>query len=366
MKVALVHEYLVTEGGAEKVFYSLLKLFPNADVFTSIYNPKVIKLSKKTKVFTSFIQYLPFAKTRRHLYFALMPRAFEIFDFSDYDLVISDSHSYAKAIKVPENVFHFCYCHTPTRYFWLGPEKHIKDSNYHPVIKKMIPRIISVLKKWDFKAAQRPHVYVANSNLVSERIKKFYHRVAKVIYPPVEAVKIKKIVKNNHFVIISRLEPHKKIDIACRAFSKIKDKLIVIGKGTQEENLKKIASENVIFTGYVSDREKWEYLSSAKALIFPQEEDFGITAIEAQMIGVPVIAFRGGSAEEIIIDNKTGILFDKQNAGSLISAIKRFNQKKFDSEIIKIHAQKFSKERFEKQIKRYIMRSFKEFKQGIK
>jgi glycosyltransferase involved in cell wall biosynthesis len=362
VKVALVHEYLTAKGGAEKVFFALLEIFPNADIYTSIYNPKVIKLSKNTQVHTSFIQNLPFARTKRQLYLALMSKAFESFDLSKYDLVISDSHSFAKGVKIHSETLHICFCHTPTRYLWLDPIKHIEESKYNPLIKKFIPWVIERLKPWDLVAAQNPQKIIANSKVVAKRIKRIYKRNAHVIYPPVDVddFKISKKIRD-YYLIISRFEPYKKTDLAIKAFNENGKKLIIIGSGTEEKKLKKLAGKTIKFLGQLTDKQKINYLEKAKALIFPQEEDFGITAVEAQSAGRPVIAYNSGGARETIINGKTGLFFEKQNVKSLNTAIARFEKMQFDPQAIKSHAQQFSKKRFQSEIKSYIIDSYKEW-----
>jgi glycosyltransferase involved in cell wall biosynthesis len=362
MKVALIHEYLTAIGGAEKVLLALLEIFPEADIFTSIYNPKIIRFPKKNKVYTSFIQNLPLAKSKRQLYLALMPKAFESFDLSSYDLVISDSHSFAKGVKTHPQTLHVCYCHTPTRYLWLDTEKHIQESSYHPIIKKIIPKTIERLKLWDLAAAQKPQKIIANSEVVAKRIKKIYQRCAQVIYPPVnvEDFKISKKV-GNYYLIVSRFEPYKKIDLAIKAFNQLNKKLIIVGGGTEEKKLKKIAGKNIFFTGVVSENRLKRYYQNAKALIFPQEEDFGITAVEAQSSGRPVVAYNAGGAKETVISGKTGILFPQQTEKSLIEAIKKFGKINFNPQKIKKLSGKFSLKRFQNEIKSTIMDSYKDW-----
>lgn len=363
MKIALIHEYLTALGGAEKVLLSLISIFPKADVYTSIYNPKEVKLPKKTKVYISFIQNLPLAKSKRQLYLALMPKAFESFDLSGYDLVISSSHSFAKGVKTRPETLHICYCHTPTRYLWLDSQKHIDESHYNPILKKFIPKVIEDLKPWDLLASQRPNRIIANSKTVARRIKKIYKRDAKIIYPPVETRGFKLIPRtSDYYLVVSRFEPYKKVGLVVEAFNKNGKKLIVVGSGgTEEKKIKNLAKKNIKFVGKVTGLRLKNYYSRAKAFIFPQEEDFGITACEAQSAGRPVIAFKKGGALETIIEGKTGLFFPSQTVNSLNQSIEKFEQKKFNSRIIRKHAQKFSQNRFESEIKSYIMNSCKEW-----
>ena len=359
MRIALIHEYLTALGGAEKVLFSLLSIFPDADIFTSIYNPRTVKLSKKTKIYTSFIQNLPLAKSKRQLYLALMPKVFENFDLSSYDLVISDSHSFAKGVITSPATLHICYCHTPTRYLWLDSQKHIQESHYNPILKRIIPQVIENLKSWDLTASQRPHRMIANSKVVAKRIKKIYKRDAKVIYPPVAVDQFKLSRKvSDYYLIVSRFEPYKKVDLVVKAFNQSGKKLIIAGSGgTEEKKIRNMAQDNIKFVGKVNDARLKNYYAQAQGFIFPQEEDFGITAVEAQAAGCPVIAFNRGGAQETIIDKKTGVLFDHQTVKSLNSAIDKFEKMEFESREIKTHVNNFSENRFKKQIKSYIINS---------
>lgn len=363
MKVAIVHEYLTALGGAEKVMFSILNLFPDADIYTSIYNPKAIKVPAKNKVYVSFLQKLPFAQTKRQLYLALMPKAFESFDFSGYDLVISDSHSFAKGIRVPKNIMHICYCHTPTRYLWLDTQKHIEESRYNPLVKKIIPALVEGLKEWDLAASKKPTRLLANSCIVQKRIQKIYNRKSTVIYPPIETHLYKIAKSKDYYLAMGRFEPYKKFDLIVRAFNENGKKLYIIGSGTEGGKLKKMARSNIKFLGAITDKRKIKYVEQAKAFVFPQEEDFGIVALEAQAAGVPVIAYNKGGARETVVEGKTGVMFNAQTVASLNKAVEKFEKTSFDKKYIKKHAQAFSQKRFEKEFKEYIKKSIKMWKQ---
>lgn len=359
MKIALVHDYLVQYGGAERVLEALAEIFPDAPIYTLLYDKEKMNGALKGKIVkTSFLQKIPFAKNHHRLFLALMPLAVENLDLSDYDLIISDSSSYAKGIIKPANSLHICYCHTPLRYAWDYTDKYIEESSYSRIIKYFLPYIINFVKKWDFKAAQRPDYFIANSYFIADKIKKYYKGEADVIYPPVEIIHISQSTANSkekdYYLIVSRLMPYKRVDLAIEAFNELGLKLKIVGDGPDKERLEKIAKDNVNFVGTMHDGELAGFYENCKAFIMPQEEDFGIAAVEAQMYGKPVIAFRSGGACESVIENKTGVFFNKQNKDSLISAIKKFEGLKFNEEEIKSHAQKFGKEEFKKKIKEFI------------
>lgn len=356
VRIAFVHEYLVKDGGAERVLWEWHKMFPKAPIYTLIYDQiGTHNRFKNCNIKTSFLQKMPLAIKKYHLYFPLMPKAAESLDLSNYDLVLSNSHSYAKGIKVGPKTLHIYYCHTPTRYLWLNPKSHIKKAAYSPFFKIFMPFIIRKIRKWDYAAAQKPPIFIANSQNVAKRISKFYKRESCVIYPPIDVKKFQITNKiKDYYLIVSRLEPHKKVDLAIRAFNKIKKPLIIIGEGTQKPYLQKIAKSNIKFIPWVSDVKLAKYYRQARAFIYPQEEDFGITALEAQSSGRPVIAFAKGGALETIIDGKTGIFFQKQTVQDLIRAIKKSTKIKWRPAQIRRHAQKWDRKIFQKNWKKLI------------
>lgn len=364
--MALVHDYLVQYGGAERVLEALADIFPDAPIFTLLYDEEKMNGALKGKIIkTSFLQKIPFAKKHHRLFLALMPLAAESLDLSGYDLIISDSSSYAKGVKKRKDALHICYCHTPLRYAWDYTDKYIKESSYPKAVKFFLPYVINFVKKWDFKAAQRPDWYIANSHFIAEKIKKYYGRDAEVIYPPVEITHNSQPTthnkKENYYLIVSRLMPYKRVDLAIEAFNELACppaggglKLKIVGDGPDRDRLEKTIKGNIEFVGAKHDGELADFYENCKAFIMPQEEDFGIAAVEAQMYGKPVIAFRSGGACESVIENKTGVFFNKQNKDSLIAAIKKFEGLKFNAEEIKSHAQKFGKEEFKRKIKEFV------------
>src|SRR5581483_144686 len=306
MKVAIVYDRVNKFGGAERVLLALHKIFPKAPLYTSVYDPKRAVWAKKfPKVHTSFLQQIPFAKNNHELFPLFMPFAFSRFNFNNYDLVISVTSEFAKNINTKG--VHICYCLTPTRYLWSHEDEYFKNK----FLKRLLYPFISYLKYMDKRASRKPNIMIAISTEVQKRIKKYYNREPQIIFPPVELKdsKKKKLInpttktgskdfqflrEKRYYLLVSRLVSYKKVDLAIRAFNKLNLPLVIIGTGREEKKLTKIANKNVYFIGNVSDNELVHYYKNAKALIFPQEEDFGIVAAEAGMFGLPVIAYKGG------------------------------------------------------------------------
>ncbi len=358
MKVALIHDYLTQYGGAERVLEALCEIYPDAPIYTLIYDEKLIeKKFPGRKIYSSFLQKVPFAKKRHRSFLVLMPLAIEQFDLSDYDLVISDTASYAKGVITLPKTKHICYCHTPTRYAWDDSHKYIRDFPFPDFVKKFIPYFMTYIRTWDFQASQRPDFYLANSNFVAKRIKKYYKQDALVIHPPVDTLKFNfsknsaKKNKGSYFLMVGRLLSYKKFDLAITAFSKIGLPLKIVGNGPERKKLEKIASDNIEFLGALEDEKLREYYQNAKALIFPQEEDFGIVPLEAMALGRPVIAFEAGGARETVISGKTGIFFKEQTEESIIDAVSRFKDLSFDVDFIRNHAKTFDKKIFKEKIR---------------
>lgn len=369
MRVALIHDFLTQYGGAEKVLEAFHEIWPKAPVFTLFYNKKTIPFSrpltssgnsgvhdKHWDIRVSPIQNLPFAAKKYRWYLPLMPAAVERFDLSQFDIVISDSSAYSKGVITQSYTTHISYIHSPTRYLWSDAYKYLGGlSGAEKLFKKMLPPILTRLRQWDFIAAQRPDYIVSNSHFVARRIEKYYRRKPDaVIYPPVEINKFKISSKiEDYFLLISRFRPYKRVDLAVSAFNKLKMPLKIIGTG-DDTYLKKIAGPYIEFLGFVKDEEKAKYLSHCKALIHPQEEDFGIAPLEAMASGRPVIAYGSGGALETVFDGKTGVFFNEQNWESLAETIIKFQVKDFNPEEIHSHALRFSKDQFKKNITDFV------------
>lgn len=367
MKVALVYDRLNKWGGAERVLLALHKLFPSAPLYTSVYDKKKAPWalrnfgqahsasSGQAGIRTSFLQNFPFT-INHELFATLMPIAFESFSFDEFDLVISVTSEAAKGIITKPKTKHICYCLTPTRYLWSGYDDYFKN----PVLKFLSKPAVSYLKTWDNIAAQRPDAFIAISKEVQSRISKYYGRESTVVYPPIEIqnseFRIQNSKYNNYFLVVSRLVPYKKIDLAVRTFNELKLPLKIIGTGSEMNRLKSMSGSTIEFLGYLTDKELVRYYSTCCALIFPGIEDFGLTILEAQSFGKPVIAFRAGGALETIIEGKTGLFFNEPNIESLTKAIKQFNNIKFNPKDCIENAQKYSFEEFKKSFLSEVMK----------
>jgi len=364
MKIALAHDHLFQIGGAEKVLMELHKIFPTSPVYTLIHNPEKAGLFSDLDIRTSFLQKLPFSKTQFKWYLGLMPIAWERFDFSPYDVVISSSSAFSKGIITPPNTLHISYCHSPTRYLWSETHSYIEELKQPRIIKAVLPLLLNRLRSWDYLAAQRVDKFIANSEFVAKRIKKYYQRESTVIYPPVktEDFYISPDL-GNYYVITSRLRPYKKVDVAIKAFNQLHIPLKIIGSGEEMAGLKKIAKNNIEFLGEISDIERNKVLAHAKAFIHPQEEDFGIAAVEAMACGRPVIAYHSGGALETIVEGLSGRFFNEQTWESLADAVIKFQEEypEYDPIKIKEHAEKFSTANFHKNILNFTANSWQEF-----
>ncbi len=364
MKIALVHDYLVQYGGAERVLECFSELWPQAPIFTIVYNKEAThNIFEKKDVRTSWLQNFPLARNYHRIFPPLMPLAIESFDFSAYDIVLSDSSSFSKGIITSPKTLHICYMHTPMRYAWDDCQKYTQEFHFPFLVKKLVPFFMNYIRLWDKSSADRPDKIIANSNFVKKRIKKYYRRESDVIYPPVSYSNFNIGKKSQeYFLMVGRLIAYKKFDIAIQAFNKLGLKLKIIGRGPELERLKKMAGKNIEFLGRVSDEKLSECYSGCKAFIFPQEEDFGIVAIEAMASGKPIIAYRGGDIPEHIENKKTGILFDEQKLENICEAVEKFKTMSFDSEYIRKSVEKFDKEFFKAKIKEYIENEYAKFK----
>lgn len=348
MKVAIVYDRVNKWGGAERTLLAFHEIFPDAPLYTSVYDPEGAPWAKVFPVVrTSFLQKIPFAKTNHEFLPFLMPVAFEFFDFTGFDLVISVSSEAGKGIITKPETKHINYCLTPTRYLWSGYEEYFRD----PVLKFTSVPIVNYLKSWDKIAGQRPDKMIAISTDVQKRIKKYYGRNSIIIFPPVDIKWRIKEKNRKHYLLVSRLDyGYKKVDLAINAFNQLGRPLVIVGTGKELGKLRRMAKKNIKFVGKVSEKQLTEYYSGAKALIMPQEEDFGIVAVEAQGYGVPVIAYNKGGASDTVINGKTGILFRDQTVKSLMDAVKKFEKSKFLVDNLYVNAKKFSKENFKRQI----------------
>ncbi len=357
MKVAIVHDFLVQYGGAEKVLESLCEMFPDAPIYTLLYDEK--KLGEKfgnRKIKTSFLQKFPkILRTRwRRYLLPFMPVAPESFDLRDFDLVISSAGAWSKGIVTRLNTKHITYLHSPMRFAWDYREKYFQDIRKKLGFCKRL--FLTYLRVWDYQAAQRPDILIANSRYTQKRIAKYYRRKSEVVYPPAFVELGKKeneqIKKKEYFLVVSRLSPHKRVDLVIEAFNKLELPLIVVGEGEQKKYLKKIAGKTVKMVGWQNEKKLAEYYRQAQALIFPSVDDFGITMVEAMSYGTPVIAVRQGGAKEVVEEGVSGEFFDAQTVEVLADGVRRFmeNKDNYDRRAIRERARKFSQEKFKEKM----------------
>ena len=367
MKVALVHDHLNQIGGAERVLKSMLEIYPESPVFTLLYDQKMTEQwFGGVDIVPSFIQRLPASHRLFKWYLPMMPTAIEELPVGGFDCIISSSSALAKGILPPPKTLHVCYCHTPTRYLWSDTRQYLEELPQRRIVKLILPFLLQRLRLWDWQAAQRVDRFVANSRFVASRIRTYYQRASTVIYPPVDVEHFKPTTDpiEPFYLIISRLRPYKRVDIAITAFNKMNIPLVVIGSGEEQQRLRRLAGAKIRFLGSVDDTIKAWYLAHCKALIFPQEEDFGITAVEAMAAGRPVIAFKAGGAPESVIEGLSGTLFEHQSWESLADATIHFDHKQFNPQQIQQHAQQFSAERFRRELGQFVNQSWEEFQEG--
>ncbi|OGK16084.1 hypothetical protein A2774_01795 [Candidatus Roizmanbacteria bacterium RIFCSPHIGHO2_01_FULL_39_12c] len=346
-KIAIIYDWMDKWGGVERVLLILQEIFPQSDFFTSYFDPEKAAWAKDLSIKTSFIQKLPpFLRRSRIASLPFYPFAFESFDFSEYELVISVTSSFAKSVITKPETFHLCYLLTSTRFLWTSADIYLKKR----LIKAMLFPYLEKLRVWDFIAGQRPDKIVSVSQSVADRCRKFYKRDSEVIYPPFDKdhwnrvkseVRSSKLETNSklkyfsskqkYFLVVSRLEPYKKVELAVQSFNRLDDvNLVVVGEGSEKNKLKKIAKDNIFFVSNITDAQLGYLYSQAQALVMPQDEDFGYVSLEAQFFGCPVIAYHQGGAVETVIDGKTGIFFDRQNQDALTVMIKKYDMIKYE------------------------------------
>ena len=357
MKVAVVHDWLVTNAGAEKVLRAILELYPDADVFSLVdflsdEDREAVLSGKHAK--TSFIQKLPFAKGHFRNYLPLFPKAIESLDVSVYDLVISSSWAVAKGVKKKERQLHICYCHTPIRYAWDLYDEYTLGLKQPK--KFLVQQTLKYIRQWDIKTLNRVDYFIANSAFVAERIKKTYQRDSVVIYPPVDTKSYTFFEEKEHFYLTaSRLVPYKKTKLIVEAFNKMPDKkLFVIGDGEEYEAIKKIAKSNIVVLGYQDKKTLVGYMQRASAFVYGAVEDFGIVPIEALACGTPVIALNEGGTAETVVDGVNGVHFEKQSTEAICKAVEKFEKMNFDIVKISKDTTKYGVERFQKEFVEFV------------
>lgn len=360
-KIAIVCDWINDWGWAELVLEQLLEMFPQADIFTSVFFADKKAIFKNRKIITSGLQNIPFLGKSHKLALTFRPQVFESFDLSEYDIVISSTSAESKGVITKPETLHICYCHTPTRYFWSHYHEYLSYLEFgilNPLAKWLMPKMIHSLRNWDFVAAQRPDYFIANSKNTRNRIKKYYKREAEVIYPCIDT-SLYEVVENKkeYYLWVSRCIPYKKFDLLVEAFNKNKKPLILVTNtdNTLYRKLKSISEANItwVFTPSRDDLQK--LYGEARGFLFPAEEDFGLVPLEAMAAGTPVIAYGKAWALETIVDKKTGIFFGEQNSDSLNSAIDIFETLHFNSKEIRKHAEKFDRSVFKKELCEFIV-----------
>jgi glycosyltransferase involved in cell wall biosynthesis len=355
MKIALVHDYLIQDGGAEKVLEVLQEIWPSAPTYTLFFDPKKIPTFAGRDIKTSFLQRMPFSKTKYQWYIMLMPTATEHYDLSEFDVVVSSTSAFAKGIITRPDTLHICYCHTPTRYLWSDMRSYIQELRAPKLIKTILPPLLSRLRVWDHQSAARVDNFIANSATVKKRIQKYYQKGSTVIYPPVNTHLFQISTKpKEYFLTGGRLVAYKRFDLVVDAFNKTGLPLKVFGSGPVENDLRKKAKSNIEFLGRVSEDVQRELYQNAKAFIHPQEEDFGITPVESMAAGRPVIAYRKGGATETVKEGLSGEFFSEQSWEELADHLIRFDESKYDPRKIKSHAENFCKEQFKTRLKIFV------------
>lgn len=370
MKIAIVHDWFVTYAGAEKVVEQILDVFPEADLFSVVdHLGENREFIKNKEVKTTFIQKLPFSKKKYRNYLPLMPLAIEQLDLSQYDVVLSSSHAVAKGVLTGPDQLHISYVHSPIRYAWDLQHQYLRESKLDKGIKGLITKsILHKVRNWDYRTANGVDYFIGNSNFIGRRIWKVYRRESEVIYPPVDisAFTLHE-QKEDFYLTASRMVPYKKIDLIVEAFANMPDKkLVVIGEGPDFEKVKAKAKGNIQILGYQSFEVLKDYMQRAKGFVFAAEEDFGITPVEAQACGTPVITYGKGGATETVLDlnheKPTGLFFKEQTVEGIIEKINEFEQSydKFIPSNCRENAIRFSPERFRKEIKSIVEEKYKE------
>jgi UDP-N-acetylmuramyl pentapeptide phosphotransferase/UDP-N-acetylglucosamine-1-phosphate transferase/glycosyltransferase involved in cell wall biosynthesis len=367
LRVAIVHDFLYTYAGAERVLEQLIKVFPQAQLFSLFdFLPDSLRGFIKNKSVTpSFLQHMPFARSKHRAYLPLMPLAIEQLDVSGYDLVISSSYVAAKGVITRPDQLHICYCHTPVRFAWELQNQYLGQVGLTHGLKAMAAKIIlHYIRGWDLRSANGVDVFVTNSDFVGRRIEKVYRRSSSTIYPPVDINYFKLCEeKEDYYLTASRMVPYKRIDLIVEAFARMPHRrLLVVGDGPEMQRIKAKAGPNVTFLGHEPTDRLLRHMQLARAFVFAAEEDFGITPVEAQACGTPVIAFGRGGVTESVIHAETGVFFTEQTVEALIHAVDRFESMSWDAPRIRVNAERFSNERFRQDIVEFVRKQWSAFK----
>ena len=361
MKIALVHDYLVQDGGAERVLKAFHEIWPEAPIFVLFHKKGNVQGFEGADVRETFIARFPFAKTRYRWLLPLMPLATESHQLTGFDVVLSSTSAFAKGVITSPSTVHISYCHTPTRYLWTDTRSYIETLKCSGVVKKILPRLLHHLRIWDRSSADRVDHFIANSQTVRRRISKFYRKSSDVLHPPVDThlFSVRKETEN-YFVAGGRLVPYKRFDLLVYVFNRLGWDLRIFGSGPEMRYLEKIAKSNITFLGRVSDGEKARLLSGARGFLHPQLEDLGITPIEAMASGCPVIAYGHGGVTETVVPGKTGVFFEEQSWESLLDTLLSFDSMTWDRDAIALHAERFNMTDFKERIATYVYKKYAE------
>ncbi|MEW6610569.1 MAG: glycosyltransferase [Patescibacteria group bacterium] len=366
VRIALVHEFLgSTRGGQEEVLRELHALFPEAPVYTIIADKVHLPDEyRQWDIRPTFLERLPFGASHFQWYLPLMPSAVESIDLSEFDLVLSSASAFAKGVLTQPHTLHICYCHTPTRYLWTDAHSYIVNRRFPLFVRAFVQPYLTKLRLWDRLAAERPHFMVANSHAVAARIRRYYQRDSTVIYPPVDTGAFYPGEgKGGYFLTGGRLVESKRFDLVIHAFNHLRMKLVIFGCGREERRLRALAGPTISFTGYLSREARAKVFANARAFIYPQVEDFGITAVESMAAGRPVIAYAAGGILETVKEGVTGVYFTEATWECLAEAVVRFPQDSFDPHYLRVHAEAFSTARFRDEISRYITHAWKTYRE---
>ncbi len=364
MKVALVHDWLNQRGGAEDVLEALVSLFPDSPVYTSLYRREAMPDSWRTwDIRTSFIDRLPMARKRQQFYLPLYPLAFEQFDFSEFDVVISNKSGFCHGVITGSSTKHICYCLTPTRYVWRY-QQYAEREHIGRFSRLILPPILTYLRAWDRIAADRVDHFIAISDVVRRRIAKVYRRESTIIYPPVDTTRFETSSKvDDYYLIVGRLVPYRRLDLLGEAFNQLDRPLVIAGIGRDRERLEELAGPTITFQGYVPDDDLPDLLARCRAFVFPGEEDFGIAPIQAMAAGRPVIAYAAGGALETVVPG-SGVLFAEQSVAAIIEAVESFDTDKVDPTFIRSHAEKFDTVAFTSRLSDFVERKLEDTKKN--
>lgn len=364
MNLALVHDWLNQRGGAEDVLETLVGMYPRSPVYTSLYAPELMPpFYRDWDIRTLWLDHAPGIHNHHQPYLPLYPLAWGGLDLSQYDVILSNKSGFCHGVQHDEKTLHICYCLAPTRYVWQL-DAYIQREGFGRVVDRGLRPLVAELRKWDFEAAQRVQKFIAISTEIQQRIQTYYQQPSSIIYPPVDTTRFQPSnTVEDYYLVVSRLIPYKRIDLAVRAATQLGVPLKVGGKGRDLERLKEIAGPTVEFLGYVVDDDLPDLMARCKAFIFPGLEDFGITPVQAQAAGRPVIAYAGGGALDTVIPGKTGELFHEATVESLVAAIQSFDASRYSTATIRAHAEQFDTRVFEREISSYVEREWDKFRE---